>query len=298
MSKLSIEALQIIDAIERAGSMSGASELLHRVPSTISYSIGKLEEQLDLKLFDRNGPKVTLTAAGRELLKEGRCLLRAFADLECRLQRIATGYESELRIAHDSLIPSRVLIDDLRAFERLECGTRIRITSEVMTGAWESLRDGRADIVIAIGEGPTGGGYIARQIDSFEFAFCVAPAHPLASSPQPLSHASLQLHSAIVVADTARTLPPRTVGLLSGQKRITVPSIDAKLAFQRAGLGFGFLPRKLVEADLLAGRLIELAVEEPRVPEGVWLAWRTGEEGEALRWWSKQLARPLLKELW
>jgi DNA-binding transcriptional LysR family regulator len=73
--KLSLEAIKTIDAIDRTGSMSGAADLLHRVPSTISYSIAKLEEQLNIKIFDRNGPKVSLTAAGNTLLQEGRLLL-------------------------------------------------------------------------------------------------------------------------------------------------------------------------------------------------------------------------------
>ena len=54
---------------------AGASERLHKVPSTISYAVGKLEEQLGLALFTRNGPRVALTPAGHELLKEGRWLI-------------------------------------------------------------------------------------------------------------------------------------------------------------------------------------------------------------------------------
>jgi DNA-binding transcriptional LysR family regulator len=82
--------------------------------------------------------------------------------------------------------------------------------------------------------------------------------------------------------------------LLSGQKRITVPNIDTKIQFQRAGLGFGFLPRILIENDLIEGALIELAVEEARPPEPVWLAMRTADKGEAASWWFKTLSRQLL----
>lgn len=66
-----------MDTIARHGSFAGAAERLHKVPSTISYAVSKLEEQLGLNLFVRNGPRVSLTPAGEELLKEGRWLLAA-----------------------------------------------------------------------------------------------------------------------------------------------------------------------------------------------------------------------------
>ncbi len=277
--------------------LSAAAELLHRVPSTVSYSIGKLEEQLNIKLFDRNGPKVTLTAAGNAILQEGRLLLYAFGDLETRLHKIASGYEPELRIVFDSLIPSNVFINDLHEFNALECGTRIRLTSETMGGVWEAMREERADLIIAIGDCPNWSGYQVRQIDSVEFVFCVSPLRPLATADQPIKTEVLHQYTVIVVADSARSLPSKTVGLLSGQKRITVPRIETKIQFQRAGLGFGFLPKKLIEKDLKEGTLLELAVEEVRLPEPIWLAMRTADKGEAANWWFKKLSRQLLRDI-
>ena len=51
MLRLSLEALQIIDAIDRRGSFSAAGKELHRVPSTISYTVGKLEDDLGVQVF-------------------------------------------------------------------------------------------------------------------------------------------------------------------------------------------------------------------------------------------------------
>ena len=191
MLKLTLEAIELVDAIARHGSFAAAAARLNKVPSTISYAVGKLEEQLGMLLFERNGPRVTLTSAGDEMLKEGRWLLGAASDLESRMRQIATGYESELRLVHDSLIPTQALIGDIRAFEDLRCGTRLRIGCEALTGAWEALREGRADIVIAAGEGPAGGGYQAVTVGSLDFAFCVAPTHPLTRLGRPLQRGDL-----------------------------------------------------------------------------------------------------------
>lgn len=294
MLKLSLEAIEIVDAIARHGSFAAAAERLYKVPSTISYAVSKLEDQLGLALFVRNGPRVTLTPAGQEMLKEGRWLLAAARQLESRMRQISTGFEAELRLVHDSLIPTSAFNPDICAFEDLNCGTRLRIGSEAMTGTWEMLREGRADLIIAAGEGPPGGGYKAVAVGSLEFVFCVTPTHPLAKLQRPLVRDDLLEHTAIVVGDGARSSADRTVGLLMGQRRITVPSMQAKIAAQTAGLGHGFLPRACVRADLEQGVLVELQIEQPRPPETFWLAWSTERMGEALKWWIQRLDRPLL----
>lgn len=297
MLKITLEAIEVVDAIARHGSFAAAAEHLHKVPSTISYAVSKLEEHLGLALFVRNGPRVSLTPAGQEMLKEGRWLLSAAADLESRLRQIATGFETEVRLVHDSLIPTSALADDICAFEDLQCGTRLRIACETLTGTWEALRDGRADVIVAAGDGPAGGGYKAVSVGSLAFGFCVTPTHPLALLKRPVTRDDLLLHTAIVVGDSARSLSERTVGLLMGQKRITVPSMAAKIAYQVAGIGHGFLPLACVQAELARGTLVQLPCDEPRPDETFWLAWKPGRMGEALKWWVTRLERPLVPNI-
>jgi DNA-binding transcriptional LysR family regulator len=71
----------------------------------------------------------------------------------------------------------------------------------------------------------------------------------------------------------------------------------AKIACQVAGLGHGFLPRACVQAELKRGTLIELPSEESRPDEPFWLAWRTAQTGEALKWWRTRLQRPLVPDI-
>ena len=74
---ITIDALRVLDAIDRRGSFAGAASELFRVPSAISYTVQKLEEDLDVAIFDRTGHRAALTSAGRYLLREGRALLEA-----------------------------------------------------------------------------------------------------------------------------------------------------------------------------------------------------------------------------
>ena len=299
MLKLSLDALQIMDAIDRRGSFASAGKELHKVPSTISYTVSKLEQDLGVQLFDRIGPRAHLTEAGVALLEEGRHLLRAARELEMRVRRVASGWEAELTVAVDSLFQPALLAEDVRAFSAVAEQTRIRLISEALSGTWEALLDRRADLLVgAAGEGPSGGGYVVEPLGVVRFVFAVAPGHPLAALPEPLGREQLAAHCAIAVADSARRLLPRTVGLLMGQETVTVPDTVSKFRLQCAGLGFGFLPEPYVQAAVAQGRLVVKQVEEPKPDETLWLAWRTGEEGAALRWWRERMRRVGLMEGW
>ena len=297
MLRLSLEALQIVDAIDRRGSFSAAGKELHRVPSTISYTVGKLEDDLGVQVFERNGPRVVLTPAGVELLKEGRYLLKAAQDLEHRVRRVASGWETELAIGMDSMFSPCMFLDDINAFYDVAPQTRLRIVQETLSGAWEALLDRRADLLVGVaGDGPAGGGYVSEPIGKVEFVFAVAPAHPLAAVEGKLDRVHLQQYRAISVADSARQLAPRTVGLLLGQDTLTVPDMNTKLRFQLAGTGFGFLPEPCARAAIDAGLLVEKQVEEPKPAETFYLAWRSGENGAALNWWTARMRQPGLFE--
>jgi len=295
--KLSLEALQILDAIDRRGSFAGAAKVLYKVPSTISYTVAKLEEDLGVQLFERVGPKATPTEAGRELLKEGRHLLRAAQELEVRVRRVASGWESEFALGLDSLFPAALLADDIAAFYGAADSTRLRLVSESLSGTWEALLDRRADLLVAAGEGPSGGGYVVEPLGTVSFVFAVAPSHPLAGHTH-VDAAELALHRAVAVADSARRLLPRTVGLQSTQDVLSVPDMQGKYALQLAGLGCGFLPEPCARAAIAAGTLVAVGVEQPKPDETFYLARRTGEQGEALAWWLRRLREPGVFEGW
>ncbi|HSX61509.1 MAG TPA: LysR family transcriptional regulator [Tahibacter sp.] len=284
--KLSLDALQILDAIDRRGSFAAAGKALHKVPSTISYTVGRLEEDLGVRVFERQGPKATLTAAGRELLAEGRHLLRAAIDLELRVKKVSAGWETSLAIGLDSLFDPAALAADLRDFYAVTRHTRLRVVQDALTGTWEALLDRRVDVLIgAAGDGPSGGGHLCEPFGTLSFVFAVAPSHPLAKLRRRLTNADLQQHRAIVVADSARKLIPRTVGVLAGQDALTVPDMRAKIAMQKAGVGFGFLPEPFVRAAVKRRELVIRDVDEPKPAETFHLAWRTGETGAAQQWW-------------
>ena len=291
--KISLELLQILDAIDRHGSFTAAAAVLHRVPSALSHAISKLESDLDLQLFDRQGRKATLNEAGRTLLDDGRQLLYAAGELERRVQRIATGWEAELRIAVDAIIPIDRLFPLLEHFYATACSTRIRLAAEVLGGSWDALTTGRADLVIgAPGDMPARSGISSRKIGRSQLVFVVAPGHPLAQYPGPIPSSELRRHRAVVIADTSQELTARTVGLLDGQDSLRVPDMQSKARAQIAGLGIGSLPRWLADPEITAGRLVPIELAEPRAGLDLSIAWRNRQVGKGLAWFLDALANP------
>ena len=101
---LSFEVLKALDAIDRTGTFASAAESLHKVPSSLTYLVQKLEVDLGVKLFDRSGRRATLTQAGRLVVEEGRGFWRP-RNLERKAKRVQHGWESELHVAIDEIIP-------------------------------------------------------------------------------------------------------------------------------------------------------------------------------------------------
>lgn len=296
-TRISLDALEVIDAIARKGSFAAAAESLYRVPSAITYVVRNLESDLGVVIFDRSGHRATLTEAGEELLREGRHLLRAANELELRVKRVATGVETELGIAVSDLLQLEALYPILQDFYAQDFGTRIRVMREVFGGSWDALITGRACISIgAPGEGPPGGGYNAKMIGTLEFVFAVEAHHPLADMPEPLKNEDIRQYRSISAADSSRNLPPRTSGILSGQDVLTVPDMQSKLSAQIAGLGVGYLPRKLAEQHAKQGQLIIKEVAETKPQASGYIAWRT-DGGKAQQWLLKRMEKLSLEEL-
>lgn len=290
--KISLDLLHVLDAIDRHGSFTAAAAALHRVPSALSHAVAKLEGDLDAQLFRREGRRASLTPAGRALLEDGRHLLHAAGELERRVRRIATGWEAELRIAIDMIIPVERLFPLIDRFYAAGCGTQVRLSYEVLGGCWDALATGRADLVVgAPGDMPARSGIASRLLGDTRLLFMVAPTHPLAAYPGPIPPSELRRHRAVAIADTSRELTARTAGLLEGQDTLRVPDMVAKAAAQAAGLGIGHLPRWLAEREAAAGRLVEKALIESRPAMPCHLAWRTRQGGKALAWFLAELEK-------
>jgi DNA-binding transcriptional LysR family regulator len=298
---LTPEALGMVDAIARSGSFAAAARELGKVPSALTYSVRQLEDALDVLLFDRSSRQAKLTAAGEELLEHGRRVLGEVDALANRVRRVATGWEASLTIAADDVICRVTLFELIESFYAQRgdgANTQLRLRAEVLTGVWEALLTGHADLAIGL-SGDTGAhvGIETRSLGEMPFVFAVAPHHPLAALPEPLADEDIQRHRAVAVADSAQRLSPATYNLLGGQDVLTVASMQAKLEAQLRCLGCGFLPEPLARTHIRNGVLVAKSVQRGNPQARMSYAWRADAVGQphkppqglALQWWLRQL---------
>lgn len=281
---LSLDALQVLDAIERRGSFAAAAEELDRVPSAISYSVQKLEENLGVTLFQRVGRNSRLTAAGRYLLENGRQLLQTAQSLGQQTREVATGWEPRIRVALDSAYDPQPFFDALAEFSRSHPAVDFDVREEVMSGGWEVLESDQVDLLVG-GQGPVPShqGFRAEVLPAVDMLLALRPGHPLLDNPDLATEQDLAQESLVVVHDSARNLIPRSTRFVPGRKYCFVQSIQHKLCAQLAGVGLGFLPRDIVQPWLESGELVEKPSEMAGSGTDHFLAWKTTNRGKGLK---------------
>ncbi|WP_322102017.1 LysR family transcriptional regulator [Paraburkholderia sp. J41] len=294
---LSEEELALLDAIRETGSLSRAAARLNKAPSTVSHAARQLEARFDALLFDRRRYRLQLTPAGHLLAQEAGRLMQDVARMTQRVRQIANGWEDRLWIVTDEIIEFELLMPSIRDFDALGAGVKLRFTHEVLSGTWEALRDGRADLIIgATNEPPAIDGLQWFELGVMAWTFAVSPRHALAREPEPLPRERILAERGVAVADSARGSPGRAYGLLGGQRVLSVPTMCAKIEAQRAGLGVGWLPKRRVAKLVERGELVEKATASPREPNVLYVAWRGEQAGRALQWWIERLREPRLAQ--
>jgi DNA-binding transcriptional LysR family regulator len=287
----------MLRTVAEQGSLAGAARALGLVPSALTYRVRQIEDGLDVLLFDRSARKAQLTEAGRELVTEGN---RILADLEAvaqRVKRVATGWESQLTIAMDSLIAQQTVFELTETFFALKPPTQLKLQRETLTGTLETLQTGQADLALGVVlDHASASGLQSKPLGEVPFVFAVAPHHPLAALPEPLTDTLIAQHRAVAVADSTRSGRGMSLGLLTGQRVLTVSSMQDKLDAQLRGLGCGFVPQCLAQPYIEAGHLVPKRTERASRLVKVSYAWRSAARkapvGKALAWWLQQLDSP------
>ncbi|MCC2617141.1 LysR family transcriptional regulator [Aestuariibacter halophilus] len=288
---VTLDALRVLVAIDEKGSFAAAAQSLFKVPSALTYTVRKLEDDLGVTLFDREGGKARLTQAGQQLLQDGKALLLAASRLEDRLRQSESGWEPRLIIAKDTIIPDQPLLALLQGLCGLDKAIDVQWQDEALGGGWDALHSERADLALGVTGEPPGGNYRLEPMGELSWVFAVALEHPLADTLGTLSSQQVADFPAIVVADSSRALPLRSSGLFDSKQVIRVPSMQAKLAAQKAGLGVGFLPLHLARQALDEGTLIAKSTELHRPSTPVYAACQRNKRGLGLAWLMDNLTK-------
>ena len=281
-SPITLEALHILDAIDRRGSFAAAANELNRAPSSLSYQIQKLEQDLDIMIFDRSGHKANFTDAGKLILDRGRAILSATEKLVHDATVLANGWELDITLAFDGLIPISnffPLVDALGNVSK----TRIRLQEEILAGCWESLASDRADLLVCPRIETLPQDVKAETLGHMTAVWVAATDHYVHKRSGAFDEEARQKYRVIAIADTARDQPAMSVNILQKQPRLTVTNLNAKCQALVDGLGIGTLPSQVAQPLIDAGKLKIIDGSEPRELELI-MAWRRNKIGEAKSW--------------
>ena len=289
---ISIDVLETLDAIDRRGSFAKAAEEMNKATSAISYAVQKLEEQLDIALFQRQGRRSVLTPAGRLILQEGREILQTTARLANKAKEVATGWEPRISIAVESIQSYATFFGVLHEFLEERPTIEIDVCESVLNGGWEALEQGRVDLLVGSpGPVPLQKGYRAVPMAPADLVPVIAARHELADiadNPEAVQ-AHLPAVRRVITHDTSIVDVTRSAGLSSEGKKFYVQNIDQKVEAIVAGVGIGHLPRHRIQRQLDSGELKRLALSDNPVLDN-FLAWKISNKGKGLQVLSQRLS--------
>lgn len=267
LDALTLDQLRVFVAVADKGSFRAAAKALGRAQSGLSSAIANLEAELGIALFDRSEHRPRLTEAGTTLLAEARTLLIKADAFRARAISFGQGVEAELNVALDPLLPLPRVASVIARFQAKFPNVRLELKTAPLTSALAMVVDGMCDIGLTAAD-EQDVHVVSEAIGDVPGMIAVCRAdHALARrlSKARWTTVDLSEHLQIVVADPSERSQGRNFGVLS-QQTCCVGDLATKHALILAGAGWGNLPLWMVEADLAAGSLAQVALAVRRSP--------------------------------
>jgi DNA-binding transcriptional LysR family regulator len=261
-------------AVADTGNFTTAAQRCHVTQPTLSAGIGRLEEEIGAKLFER-GRRSALSAAGRRLLPHARAMVEAWQ--AARAEQRSSRRPKLVRVAIGSTVPVATAMQWLSTAHR-QTGAELEIAEGTADAVAERWRRGRCDIAL----------FAARQ------AIVAANALSLWREPYLLAAATDHLvatrdkWSVGDLGDTPFVLraaceahpdAERIFAAHGVRPRAVLRSADEErcAAAVLAGLGVSLMPRSLLRGGLTGAAIRELDLERRVV-----LAWREDADADVI----------------
>ena len=178
---------------------------------------------------------------------------------------MSAGLEAELSVVVDVLFPITAITEAAKEFREKYPGTPLRLYVEALGAAYQPVLDGVAGVGI-VGSLPIlPPSLTAERLTGVAMVMVAAGDHPLARLKGTIPKSELAKHVQLVLTDRSTLSKGREFGVMS-PSTWRLADLFAKHAFLLNGLGWGGMPMHVVQADLAAGRLVELQIED--VPPG------------------------------
>jgi DNA-binding transcriptional LysR family regulator len=288
------EQLRMFVEVVDTGSFSACARKIGKVQSAVSQGIANLEIDLNINLFDRSTRVPKLTADGERLLTYARSVLQQVHEMNAVAKGINQAEEAAIRIALDDALLVPNLSEILRAFGKVFRATPIKIISAASPDIPNMLKEGNADIGLMFLTVQIDKDLLQNYIGNLPFVAVCSPKSELAQ----FSEVSMQ------------DLTPFRQIMLCGQGGGDLDlmsqfstevwwgtSFYAIKELVAQNLGWGYLPRSLVESTIKSNELIQLRLSfdhKPWCPMAEFVIAKEKPIGPALNWLIKALKKVLV----
>lgn len=255
---MTLDQLKSLQAIVEGGSLRVAAQNLHRTQPTISVAIKNLEDELGLKIFDRNHYRNKLTPQGKALYEKAKLILGQAQSFKNLAKQLATGEELEVGIAFTSAVPVAPIISTIRQCKEQFNRTRLEVYSKNGTGPLDLLENGQASILII----PW-----LKNIENLEsihfmnvrFISVIAADSPVLQEYDVVPKAVIKTYPQVIIS--GRKSSKATYGVIEGADQWRVNDFQTKKEIIMQGMGWGSLPEHIIKDELAQGLLAPLRVE-------------------------------------
>ncbi|MBK0034529.1 LysR family transcriptional regulator [Erwinia sp. S43] len=281
--KYSLEQLMVFEQVARSGSFSAAARNMKRSQSAVNMAMSNLEDEFNVRLFERSPRQVTLTGEGTVLREYIKTVLEQCNVLEQRVADYNIQTEACITLAIEVPYPTiaPVLYEFAMTFPQVDIHIR---------------EPHHGDVAGLVSRGEVDAGIVlSRRIDSDRLQFIqlgklimvhvVSASHPLVNQ-SPVSFTDLHRWRHITFGLQEQHIA--TTEYLGSPMLWRVESYNAMIAAAIAGLGWASLPRLFVQKELSEGTLVELRQQEYPHTDwvvGVDLLWSKKKNvGNSLNW--------------
>ncbi|MGF6346199.1 LysR family transcriptional regulator [Variovorax sp. W2I14] len=262
-----LNAMRVFVNVVDSGSLSAAAEKLDLSRPVVTRYVAELEQWTGARLLHRTTRRLSLTAAGEELLPRCRQVLELAGDMQAAVRHPAEAPQGQLRITTGTSFAQAQLADAIADYVRLYPGVAVDL---VLLDRTVNLVDERIDLAIRTAA-EIDPNLIARRLTTCRSVVCASPAY-LKEHGKPLRVDELAQRNCLTHSYFGHSLwnftrkadgEPLSVAV---NGNVSANDAASLMCLARAGAGIAMLPTYLTAALLQSGELVSLFEDcEPQV---------------------------------
>lgn len=272
---MELRQLNTFHTVATTLNFSRAAEALNYVPSNVTMQIKALEEELNVRLFDRLGKQLVLTTAGKRFLTHVQDILNKLDEARSSVHdnEILSG---TLTISANEVVCAYRLPEVFKLFRFRYPGVRLIFRSVSNQQLKQTLFEGTSDVAFILDEPIQSTGLAVEALTEENFRLFVAPDHPLAKQT------AIQLEDFYgeVFLINEKGCPYRTMfdqtfkkGDIDSISSLEFQSAEAIKQCAISGIGIAFLPKIVTEVEVERGELVALPWPFPNLDVYTHMAW-------------------------